>query len=68
MVGREHEPTERLNFVVKKFGLLIYVQMSMAATSSTMTELGRKAPQFALHDVLTGRTVTLGDLRGARRC
>jgi thiol-disulfide isomerase/thioredoxin len=41
--------------------LLIYVQMSMAATPSTMTELGRKAPQFALPDVLTGQTVTLGD-------
>jgi thiol-disulfide isomerase/thioredoxin len=35
--------------------------MSMAATPSTMTELGRKAPQFALPDVLTGRAVTLGD-------
>jgi len=36
----------------------------MAATPSTMTELGRKAPQFALPDVLTGQTVTLGDFEG----
>jgi peroxiredoxin len=38
--------------------------MSMAATPSTMTELGRKAPPFALHDVLTGQTITLGDFDG----
>jgi len=38
--------------------------MSMAATPSTMTELGRKAPQFALPNVLTGKTVTLGDFEG----
>ena len=36
----------------------------MAATPSTMTELGRNAPQFALPDVLTGQTVTLGDFEG----
>jgi thiol-disulfide isomerase/thioredoxin len=35
--------------------------MSMAATPSTMTELGRKAPQFALPNALTGQSVTLGD-------
>ena len=38
--------------------------MSMAATPSTMTELGRNAPQFALPNVLTGQTVTLGDFEG----
>jgi peroxiredoxin len=40
--------------------------MSMAATPSTMTELGRKAPGFALPDVLTGRTVALGDFVGSK--
>jgi peroxiredoxin len=29
-----------------------------------MTELGRKAPQFTLPNVLTGQTVTLGDFEG----
>ena len=38
----------------------------MAATPSTMTELGRNAPQFALPNVLTGQTVTLGDFEGRR--
>lgn len=38
--------------------------MSMAATPSTMAELGRNAPQFALPNVLTGQTVTLGDFEG----
>ena len=38
--------------------------MSMAATPSTMTELGRKAPQFALPNALTGQSVTLGDFDG----
>jgi len=33
--------------------------MSMAATSSTMTDLGQGAPPFALPDVLEGQTVTL---------
>jgi peroxiredoxin len=33
--------------------------MSMAKTPSQMTELGRKAPQFELPDVLTGRRVAL---------
>ena len=33
--------------------------MSMAATSSTMTDLGRKAPSFSLPDVLTHNKVTL---------
>ena len=35
--------------------------MSMAATPSTMTELGRQAPHFALPNVLTGQTVALED-------
>ena len=38
--------------------------MSMATTPSTMTELGRNAPQFALPNVLTGKTMTLGDFEG----
>jgi peroxiredoxin len=46
--------------------LLLYVQMSMAATPSTMTELGRKAPPFALPNVLTGETVSLGDFEGRK--
>ncbi|HSJ49812.1 MAG TPA: thioredoxin family protein [Actinomycetota bacterium] len=37
----------------------------MAATS-TMPELGRRAPDFALSDVTTGRTLTLGDFEGTR--
>jgi peroxiredoxin len=40
--------------------------MSMPTTPSTMTELGRNAPQFALPNVLTGKTVTLGDFEGRR--
>ena len=32
----------------------------MAATPSTMLELGTAAPEFALPDVVTGRTVSLG--------
>ena len=36
----------------------------MATTPSTMTELGRNAPQFALPNVLTGKTMTLGDFEG----
>ena len=40
--------------------------MSMSATPSTMTELGRKAPEFALPDVLTGQTVALGDFAGRK--
>jgi peroxiredoxin len=38
----------------------------MTATPSTMTELGRKAPQLALPNVLTGQTVTLGDFEGLK--
>ena len=38
--------------------------MSMATTPSTMTELGRNAPQFALPNVLTGQTMILGDFGG----
>ena len=37
----------------------IYVQMSMSAKPSTMTELGQGAHSFALPDVITGETVTL---------
>jgi len=40
--------------------------MSMSATPSTMTELGRQAPEFALPDVLTGQTVALSDFAGRK--
>ncbi len=36
----------------------------MALTESTMQELGRPAPDFALPDVVSGKTVTLADLAG----
>ena len=35
----------------------------MAAVTSTMVELGTRAPMFSLPDVTTGETVTLADLR-----
>jgi peroxiredoxin len=39
----------------------------MALTESTMElELGAAAPDFALTDVMTGKTVQLADVRGAR--
>lgn len=38
----------------------------MAAVESTMLELGIEAPYFSLHDVLTGKTVTLDDYKGNR--
>jgi peroxiredoxin len=37
--------------------------MSMAATPSLMTELGRKAPAFSLPDVLTHENVTLDQFK-----
>jgi peroxiredoxin len=43
---------------------MLYVQMSMAITPSEMIELGRKAPEFALPDVLTGNRVTLDQFTG----
>ncbi|ACA99379.1 MULTISPECIES: thioredoxin family protein [Cyanophyceae] len=36
----------------------------MARTESTMLPLGAPAPDFALPDVTTGKTVSLGDFRG----
>src|ERR1700733_4961461 len=36
----------------------------MALTESTMLELGTVAPDFALTDVITGKTVRRDDLRG----
>jgi len=36
----------------------------MAKTLSTMLELGTPAPDFALPDVVTGRTITLSSFRG----
>jgi peroxiredoxin len=36
----------------------------MALTESTMLELGTTAPDFTLPDVVTGKTVSLNDLRG----
>jgi peroxiredoxin len=40
--------------------------MSMAATPSTMTELGKVAPQFALPNVLNGQTVTIDQFAGRK--
>ena len=41
----------------------------MALTESTMLELGTIAPDFALTDVVTGKTVHRDDFRGQeRRC
>jgi peroxiredoxin len=38
----------------------------MALTPSTMLPLGTQAPAFALPDTVTGRTVALADVRGAK--
>ena len=38
----------------------------MAATASTMLELGTKAPEFALPDVVSGETVSLASFEGKR--
>ena len=38
----------------------------MALTESTMLELGTTAPDFALADVVTGRTVRRDDFRGSK--
>lgn len=38
----------------------------MALTESTMLELGTKAPDFALTDVVSGKTVRRDDLRGQK--
>ncbi len=38
----------------------------MALTESTMLELGTTAPDFTLPDVVTGRSVSLNDLRGKK--
>jgi peroxiredoxin len=38
----------------------------MALTESTMLELGTTAPDFALPDVVTGKTVTRDDFRGQK--
>jgi peroxiredoxin len=38
----------------------------MAATSSTMTDLGQGAPPFALPDVLNGQTITLDNFSGRK--
>lgn len=38
----------------------------MALTESTMLELGKAAPEFALPDVVNGKTVRLADLRGKK--
>ncbi|MGH7546121.1 MAG: redoxin domain-containing protein, partial [Gemmatimonadota bacterium] len=37
----------------------------MAATPSTMLELGTRAPDFSLENVVDGRTVSLADFEGA---
>ena len=36
----------------------------MAATASTMLELGTKAPEFTLPDVVSGKAVSLGSFKG----
>lgn len=38
----------------------------MALTESTMLELGTPAPEFSLPDVISGKTVSLADLGGAK--
>lgn len=38
----------------------------MAATASTMLELGTKAPEFALPDVVSGKAVSLASFEGKR--
>ncbi len=38
----------------------------MALTESTMLELGHHAPDFALTDVVTGKTVRRDDFRGKK--
>ncbi len=38
----------------------------MALTESTMLELGHQAPEFALPDVVSGRTITLEDFAGKK--
>lgn len=38
----------------------------MALTESTMLELGTEAPDFALQDVITGKTVRRDDFRGKK--
>ncbi len=40
----------------------------MSLTESTMLELGTTAPDFALTDVVSGKTVRRDDYRGRRRC
>jgi thiol-disulfide isomerase/thioredoxin len=41
------------------------IESAMARTSSTMLELGTKAPEFDLPDPATGRTVSLADVARA---
>ena len=38
----------------------------MALTPSTMLDLGTKAPDFKLPDVVTGKTVSLGSFTGKK--
>jgi len=38
----------------------------MAATASTMLELGTKAPEFTLPDVVSGKAVSLGSFQGRK--
>ena len=40
----------------------------MALTESTMLELGTLAPDFALTDVVSGKTVRRDDFRGKKGC
>src|ERR1035437_6149315 len=41
-------------------------EQTMALTESTMLELGTTAPDFALTDVVTGKTVRRDDSRGSK--
>jgi hypothetical protein len=40
----------------------------MAATESTMLELGTVAPDFALPDAVSGKTVSRDDYAGKKPC
>jgi peroxiredoxin len=45
---------------------IFHQELAMALTESTMLELGTEAPDFALTDVVTGKTVRRDDFRGQK--
>jgi peroxiredoxin len=51
--------TTKLDFIVRQ-------EFAMALTESTMLELGAPAPDFALTDVVTGKTVRRDDFSGQK--